>query len=624
MTNSELKEIHRIIKSGKGSTYRTKDNKTHVTDSTRFRSFPVNKMDMINDIMENASKREIQEKGIQLTTLDSLERQAKSATQKALFTIVQDKKGANYVRDNVYNSMTNTGTAADPSMYGNVFPNLWISPYEASALYSQKGLPELIINKKSKSIFLNGIKIKNAKLKSGQLDSVNLNMVKLGIPKVISDAVRDSLVYGGDLVFPLFKKDTPITTLLPFNTLIKTGILAKNSIDYIVSLDRWNTMHLPFTNPTHRDYLNPEKYFIPYLGADLHGSRASRIVTGSQAGWLGQVATYGWGLSDFCGYMREIINYKNAVNTLPVMIQQMSILARTIPVDGILASEGANALDALTEQNTIKIRQMSLTNPINIDLLGELHAINRDFAEVPSLIRLLRQDAAAAASVPEPLLWSSEKGNFSSGDDTEGNLHKQYESIKYIHSDVQMQFKKMAMILVIDALGTDKDVIDALPYTEMHFDVPMVANAAERARVGYDISQTYFQLVASQMPASMAAQIASSYAGDELSFSSELLDDLERRQKESDERAKEKHEKEMELMEAQIEDTKESCKQEEKKSLFPSLRKKEPEEKKKYDKLEQRQHEKTRIGSEKRGQALQRRSSETAASRSNRGKNTNE
>jgi hypothetical protein len=109
-----------------------------------------------------------------------------------------------------------------------------------------------------------------------------------------------------------------------------------------------------------------------------------------------------------------------------------------------------------------------------------------------------------------------------------------------------------------------------------------------------------------------------------LSFSSELLDDLERRQKESDERAKEKHEKEMELMEAQIESTKESCKQEEKKSLFPSLRKKEPEEKKKYDKLEQRQHEKTRIGSEKRGQALQRRSSETAASRSNRGKNTNE
>ena len=94
-------------------------------------------------------------------------------------------------------------------------------------------LHELIINKKSKSIFLNGIKIKNAKLKSGQLDKVNLNMVKLGIPKVISDAVRDSLVYGGDLVFPLFKKDTPITTLLPFNALLKTGILAKNSIDFL-------------------------------------------------------------------------------------------------------------------------------------------------------------------------------------------------------------------------------------------------------------------------------------------------------------------------------------------------------------------------------------------------------
>ena len=126
------------------------------------------------------------------------------------------------------------------------------------------------------------------------------------------------------------------------------------------------------------------------------------------------------------------------------------------------------------------------------------------------------------------------------------------------------------------------------------------------------------------MPASMAAQIASSYAGDELSFSSELLEDLERRQKKADERAEEKHNKEMELMEAQIESTKESCKQEEKKSLFPSLKKKEPEEKKKYDKLEQRQHEKTRIGSEKRSVALQRRSAETATKRTNRGVNTNE
>lgn len=624
MTNSELKEIHRIIKSGKGSAYRTKDNKTHVTDSTKFKSFPIRCMDTINDIMENASLRSIKEKNISVCTLGDIERTSKMAAQKALISIVQDGSGARYVKDNIYNPVTGSGTGADPSVYGNAFPNLWISPYEASALYSQKGLPELIINKKSKSIFLNGIKIKNAKLKSKDLDAVNLNMVKLGIPKIISDAVRDSLVYGGDLVFPLLKKDNPITTLMPFGALLKSGILGKGSIDYIVSLDRWNTMHLPFTNPTHRDYLNPEKYFIPYLGADLHGSRASRIVTGSQAGWLGQVATYGWGLSDFCGYMREIINYKNAVNTLPVMIQQMSILARTIPVDGVLASEGANALDALVEQNTIRVREMSLANPINIDLLGELHAINRDFAEVPSLIRLLRQDAAAAASVPEPLLWSSEKGNFSSGDDTEGNLHKQYESIKYIHSDVQMQFKKLAMILVIDALGTDTDIMEALPYTEMHFDVPMVANAAERARVGYDISQTYFQLVASQMPASMAAQIASSYAGDELSFSSELLEDLERRQKEADERAEEKHNKEMELMEAQIESTKESCKQEEKKSLFPALKKKEPEEKKRYDKLEQRQHEKTRIGSEKRSMALQRRSSETATKRSNRGVNTNE
>lgn len=595
VTNAELKDIHRIIKSGKTSSYRTKGNMTHVQDSTSFNALPIRKQEEVNAIVTNATKRNLQKDGIPLTTLHDLKKDASRKIEQSMLSIVQDNRGARYVRDNIFNSVTGVGTGEDPTTYASVSPNLWLSPYEASSLYSQKGLPELIINKKAKSIYLNGIKIKNKLLNGGQLDQISLNMVAKDMPKHISNAVRDALVYGGDLVFPVFKKDNPISMMLSFKQLVSTGILKKDSVDFIVSLDRWNVMHLPFTNPTQRDYMNPKKYYIPYLGSDVNGERCSRIVTGEQAGFIGQVATLGWGLSDFCGYMREIINYKAAVNTIPIMIQQMSILARTIPVDGILASEGANALDAIMESNTISMREMSMSNPVNLDMLGDLKVINRDFAEVPSLIRLLRQDAASAASLPEPMLWSSEKGNFSSGDDTQGNLAKQYESVKYIHSDVQNQFKNLAKILIIDALGSSDEVLRALPYTEIHFDVPMVANSTERAQIGKDLSNTLFQLVAAQMPLDVSALIMSNYGGDEMTLSSEILEGLKTQQAASDAQAKEKHQKEMELLDAQIEHTKKGSA--EGSSSLPVPIKKES---KQYTKLEQKSHEKTRLSAEKR------------------------
>ena len=101
------------------------------------------------------------------------------------------------------------------------------------------------------------------------------------------------------------------------------------------------------------------------------------------------------------------MNYKVAVQSLPLMIQQMSILARTVNVDGVLATEGANALDALVDSNTIRTREASPDNPVTMDVLGDIKSIDRNFGQVPELIRLLRQDLASDAVLPEPLLFSS-------------------------------------------------------------------------------------------------------------------------------------------------------------------------------------------------------------------------
>jgi hypothetical protein len=335
------------------------------------------------------------------------------------------------VRDAIMNMPTSTGVMGqDPSTANAVSPNVWISPGEAAAIYSQKGIPEMIIRKKSQSVLLNGVKIKNPRLSASQIDSVQEDMVRNGLANKIADCLRDSLVYGGALLFPMFKKDTPISMNLPVEGLMRYGIVGKGCIDWMVSLDRWNTVHIPNWNPTARDFLYPRQYYVPFLGCDVSGQRCARIVTAPQAGYWGVLMTLGWGISDIPGWIQSIYNYSNVMQALPNMIAQMSILARTINVDGIAAMEGGLLLEELIKQNTVRVREMSVNNPITMDVIGTIQAIQRDFKEVPNLVRLIRQDAAAKAGIPEELFWSSERGAFSSGDSTEGALEKQWESVK--------------------------------------------------------------------------------------------------------------------------------------------------------------------------------------------------
>ena len=421
---------------------------------------------------------------------------------------------------------------------------------------------------------------------------------------------------------------------------MKLGVLGKDCIDYFVTLDRWQTFIIPPYNPTQKDFLRPEVYTIPFLGSDVYHSRTARVVTAKQAGYWGQVINMGWGISDLCGYLQSGMNYKVAVQSLPLMIQQMSILARTINVDGILATEGANALDALVENNTIRTREASADNPVTMDILGDLKAINRNFAQVPELIRLLRQDLASDAIIPEPMLFSSEKGNFSSGDDTEGNLAKQYESVKMLHKDLEPQFKQLAKIMIIDALGTDKEIIEALPYTRLHFDEPVIANALERAQIGKFYSEEVFNLVSARLPIDLAVEMASKNVSNDL-VTSDILNKLRKIQKEGDEQDKERIRLELEQKKADLEQTKQNmelaeenaelqekslgtetspskkrrkgegdAEEETTKGKSPAKEQKEKaladKEEKNYSRLEQKQHEKTRVGSTKRSEKLAR------------------
>jgi hypothetical protein len=315
------------------------------------------------------------------------------------------------------------------------------------------------------------------------------------------------------------------------------------------------------------------------------------------------------------------------------MIQQMSILARTVNVDGVLATEGRNALDGLVEEETIRMREASPDNPVTLDVLGDIKSIDRNFSQVPELIRLLRQDLASDATLPEPLLFSSEKGNFSSGDDTQGNLFKQNESIQMIHKDLEPMFRQLAKIMIVDALGKDKEILEALPYTQIHFDQPVIANALERAQMGKFHSENIFNLVSAQVPVDIAVEMADKNAPSDMRTTADILKRLHgiqsKVEKNDDKReALEEKEKKAQIEQIQVQTEvaeksaqavtvpsggtpKKGSGESDKGSTKGKSPAKEAQEKARsksdeggYSRLEQKQHEKARLGSTKRSEKL--------------------
>lgn len=645
----DLRELRKIINGSNMSVKHYQNGKVAITDSRNFKGMKLSDLEAAQKLVADAAEADTKELakkcGIkEIETLDSITKRAnqnigvimdclQSKTPMTAEEIRKKAQSPRGIRDSIINGRWNVNNGIDPSRSNLSLPNVYISPWEANSLYSQKGIFETVINKKSKSILLNGCNLENTHLTQKQIDLVKERMEVHDFKNILAENTLTSLVYGGSLCFPLFKKDTPVTTTLSLASLLKLGVLKKDCIDYFVNLDRWNTFIIPPYNPTQKDFLRPEVFTIPFLGSDVHHSRCARVVTAKQAGYWGQILNQGWGISDLCGYLQSGMNYKVAVQSLPLMIQQMSILARTVNVDGVLATEGANALDNLVEQDTIRTREASPDNPITMDVLGDIKSINRNFGQVPELIRLLRQDFASDAVLPEPLLFSSEKGNFSSGDDTQGNLFKQNESVQMIHKELEPQFKQLAKIMIIDALGTDDEIIKALPYTQIHFDQPVIANALERAQIGKHHSETVFNYVSARLPIDIAVEMADKNVSSDMRTTADILEKLRNIQTKGDENDDKRIQLELEQKEADIEQTNAQTKATEEsvnaqkaeatsggehheeteaekktrgKSPAEEQREKAESDKqqKTYSRLEQKQHEKTRVGSTKRSEKL--------------------
>lgn len=437
------------------------------------------------------------------------------------------------VNDAIYEGLRDTETdflGNRVSDYSN--PSiLYISPLEAQTLY-QAGIPKRIEDNKGRGCLTTGVEIINRFLSDEDIIKVNDQMSRKNLTQVISDTLLSSLCYGGSLLFPVFRRDSKKTFEKPLGALIRDGVVGKDCIDWFVCLDRWNVFTIPPANPTQKDFENPEHFTVPFLGSKVKSSRCSRVVACPQIGYWGKVISLGWGISDFTHYLQAYLDYEMCVKALNGMVKNMSIVYRKIPFTDIMASDGLNAvrksIDELKEALDGQTMDERLNHIINFDTIGDLGCVNRDFGEMDMILTLKRQDLCAKAGTYEPLIFTIKRGSFSSGDDTQGTLTKQYESNAMLYSSVASQLNHLAMLMVIDSLGTSNRVMKALPYSRFRFIRPMAVSALEKANIGKIISEGVLNYGAMNIPVNYGIDLMDEYVENKDMIPKELRERLAR------------------------------------------------------------------------------------------------
>lgn len=417
------------------------------------------------------------------------------------------------MRDGFYNPGSGIGTDVDVGNWGRPYEPVLIGPYEASAMYSSGGLSQIIIDKKSRGLAISGYQFTSGEFSPDELLEFRDYCESLGFSSIIAQATRDSLLFGGSVVYPILKGDNPVTTAMRLDQLIASRMLRKGAVDYLAVADRWNVTVVPDYDLSAKDYLNPTSFLVPISGIEVCSERASFIRTKPLPYWSA-IRQLGWGASDVTGWAKSLIGYEIMAMSLPIMCQQMSLLVHTLPLDGIIAQNGVKAAKAWQKENEREMRDWSILNPKAINSYGEISVVNRTYTGFDSLIDAIRKDVAAKSGLPESLLfYSMPNGIFNKSEDDV--MLKQSETIKLIQQTVAPCVQKILPVLAASFFGkTGPDSMRKYRSIKISFDTPVVSNPQKKADVALKMSQSIQMLCATGFSMEAAVNIVSKVIGE--------------------------------------------------------------------------------------------------------------
>ena len=448
-------------------------------------------------------------------TNDGLKYQTVTELKKNITNPIRQSK----VQDGYYNPVSGIGTGIDPSSYNAAFIPVSISPYEATALYSSGGIPKVIIDKKSKILFLSGYNFiggtpdENEKLKE--------HAEKIGFSNAVVNGLRDALIYGGSMVFPKLKNDDLLSMSMPLRELKNQKLIDKNMIDYFISVDRWNSVIIPNYVITAKDYLFPNSFFVPLGGWNVSSSR-SAILRPAPLPFWGAIRQLGWGQSDFEGYAKSIYTYEIMMESLSSMFQQLSLVFQTIPLDAQLVELGTDAVKKIVKDNQIELRKWSILEPLVTNIFGDVKVLNRDFHQLPEIVQTIRQDLAARSTIPESVLFHTQPIGQNANNESDMTL-KQSESIKIIENSTKDSIKNLTEMVVIDCFGLSSP--QALKTFEIDFSEQVIIGESDKADIGVKAAQFITSMVQAGLKIDQAITLSKEFFDYEVD--EEMMEEIE-------------------------------------------------------------------------------------------------
>lgn len=438
----------------------------------------------------------------------------RAASGEETQSIDEARKSLIFTKDSFYNPMSKIGTGADPTTYSAATIPVAIGPFEATSIYSSGGIAEIIINKKAKGVTLNGYRFVSENKEvwtEEKLELLRERLNETGFIDKLSDTMRDGFLYGGAVLYPVFKRDTGESFAYDASTLLRNGLLHEGCIDRWVEIDRWNTVLVPEFNVTAADYMSAKSYYVPLSGIEVCTDR-SAIIKPKRLPYWGAIRQMGWGVSDLEGYMRSILGYEMSIASIPLMAQQMSLLLYEMPLDTLFAQLGVDAVKKLMKENTEQMKEWSMANPKVLNAFGKVYTVNRQYTGYPDLMLTMRQDIAAQSGIPESVLFHTQPKGFSNN--TEEVLLKESQTVKLAQQAILPSLEYIVPYAVLHAFGPDSQESRFIRDVHFSFDTPVVATDSERAETSARFSAAVNSLRQAGVPITAALNITQQFFRD--------------------------------------------------------------------------------------------------------------
>ena len=420
---------------------------------------------------------------------------------------VQKEMFVKIAGDTLINRKNGIGTMLDPSVYTHSQIPVMMGPWEGSSVYAPGGLPATIIDKKARGMVMHGASFKSENKQVWTNDKIEMMEAAAettGFNDQVSDASADSYIYGGSILYPVFKRDTPSSYLRDIN---KTR-LEKGCIKRWVSTDRWNTVVVPSYIVTDEDYLHPRTLYIPQGALEINTSLVAMIKPKPVPYWV-SLYNIGWAPSDMAGWLRSYYGYEITCQSIPVMAQQMSLILYKMPLDALNATIGPDKVKQLMEINEEKMAEWSAVDPKAVNMVGDVEVVDRTYSGFEQFIGAMKSNLASQAELPEPVLWHTPNKGFS--DNTTESLLKQSETLQMKQRFLERCLKPCTDALIAHVFGTDSEEWKHRDELKMTFSKPVISTEKDLAEVGARFAASVSSFVNAGVSPDVAIQLSSQF-----------------------------------------------------------------------------------------------------------------